>query len=127
MLHTITHLFPWRMGGCLSAACLFLIGILVATPLRSEVLPAKYAEGILLDTGADRTSVTKVPFGSISKGHVIVISAGGREKRPLYDMEITIGSCTKVIRVSKRKPKKGLADTLIGRDMLSACNILVRS
>jgi len=90
-----------------------------------EIVPYDVEPGVILDTGADRTSINFMPEGAKIIKYVQVRSAAGVETRPVVKWVADYNGCEKHLEVSVRNKANGLADVLLGRDFIDACNFKV--
>lgn len=97
----------------------------VASDHAREVVPYQVNQGVILDTGADRTSITFMPEGAEVIKYVRVRSAAGVETRPVVKWTADYYGCAQDLEVSVRNKAEGLADVLLGRDFIDACNFKV--
>ena len=90
-----------------------------------KVVPYQLEDGVILDTGADRTSINFMPEGARIVRYVDVRSAAGVETRPVVKWTANYYGCAQDLEVSVRNKANGLADVLLGRDFIDACNFKV--
>ena len=106
-------------------AAFSLIASWAASTHHQEIVPYDVAPGVILDTGADRTSITFMPAGAEIIKYVDVRSAGGVDRRPVVKWTADYYGCAQDLEVSVRGKANGLADVLLGRDFIDACNFKV--
>lgn len=106
-------------------AAFTLIAGWAASSHVQEIVPYEIKPGVILDTGADRTSITFMPAGAEVIKYVQVRSAAGVESRPVVKWTADYYGCAQDLEVSVRNKSSGLADVLLGRDFIEACNFKV--
>lgn len=106
-------------------AAFSLIAGWAASTQFQEIVPYDVAPGVMLDTGADRTTINFMPAGAEIIKYVKVRSAGGVDRRPVVKWTADYYGCSKDLEVSVRNKANNLADVLLDRDFIDACNFKV--